>query len=235
MIVSIHQPHLLPWLGYLDRMRRSDLFVILDHVQFERQNYQNRVSVKTPQGPLWLVVPVRQASRSERIIDKRIDNQASGRHRWGRRMYLTLEHSYRGAPFFEPLASELRSVLDREWESLVDLNLCLIELLRERLGIRTPLLRSSTLDVRGRKAEGVLEICRAVGATVFLGGLGGSRSYLNPAAFERAGIEVQWQEFTHPQYPQRPVWERFVPGLSAIDMLFNCGPESAAILASGAR
>ena len=64
------------------RMRRCDCFVILDHVEFERQNYQNRVAIKTLQGQRLLVVPVQRRSRSERIIDKHIENSAGAQHRW---------------------------------------------------------------------------------------------------------------------------------------------------------
>lgn len=231
MIVSIHQPHFLPWLGYLDRMRQSDLFVVLDHVQFERQNYQNRVIIKTGQGPRWIVVPVRQRSRSEAIIEKQIDNQGHGRHHWGHRVYMTVQHAYLGAPFFKPLGDELRELLLRPWDKVVDLNLALLTWLRAGLGIRTPMVRSSELGVSGQKAELVLEICRATGASVFLGGLGGSREYIQAEPFARAGIDVAWQRFRHPRYPQHPRPSEFVEGASALDLLFNCGPASATVLA----
>jgi hypothetical protein len=202
-------------------MCRADLFVLLDHVQFERQNYQNRVLIKTGQGPCWLVVPVYRGSRTDAIVDKRIDNQARGRHRWGRRLYLTLEHAYRGAPGFGRIAPDLRSVLDQPWERLVDLNFALLGLLRGWLGVTTPLVRSSDLDVRGRKSELVASVCEAVGARVFLGGQGASRRYLDLDLMRRRGIGVAWHEFSHPRYPQHPRPRTFTPGLSAVDLLAN--------------
>jgi hypothetical protein len=99
-----------------------------------------------------------------------------------------------------------------------------MEFLRGALGITTPMLRSSELRVQGAKSDLVLDICRAVGATTFLGGMGGSRRYLDVQAFEREGIEVQWQAFRHPIYAQSGGGSEFVPGLSAIDALFNAGP-----------
>jgi hypothetical protein len=233
MIVSIHQPHFFPWLGYLDRMHRCDLFVILDHVQFERQNYQNRVAIKARHGPAWLVVPVCQRSRSERIMDKHIDNQAGGRHSWGRRLQRTLEHAYGGAPFFQLFAPDVKQLLDRGWENLIDVTLASIELLRHAFEIRTPLVRSSTLGITKRGAQAVLEICAAVGAQAFLGGLGASRRYLDPELFQRAGVQMLWQEFRHPRYGQHPHPERFAEGVSALDLLFNCGPEAAGVLRGG--
>jgi len=119
---------------------------------------------------------------------------------------------------------------------MVDLNLASLDLLREAFAIRTPLVRSSELRVSGVKSELIIDICRALGADTFLGGLGGTRRYLDGAAFERAGITVRWQDFRHPVYPQCGGGEPFMPGLSSIDMLFNCGPNSRALLlgASGA-
>jgi len=230
MIVSIHQPHFLPWLGYFDRMRQSDLFVLLDHVQFERQNYQNRVQIKTSQGLHWLVVPVQQRSRSETILDKLVVNQGSGRHHWAHRVYASIEHSYRGAPGFAAASVELRELLLRPWSRLVDLDLALIDWLRAALDIRTPMVRSSELGVTGKKAELVLAICQATGASVFLGGLGASRHYVEPEPFHRAGIDIAWQRFVHPRYPQRPAPGRFVEGVSALDLVFNAGPDAARIL-----
>ncbi|HTV17664.1 MAG TPA: WbqC family protein [Polyangiaceae bacterium] len=230
MIVSIHQPHFLPWLGYFDRMRQSDLFVLLDHVQFERQNYQNRVQIKTGQGLHWLVVPVQQRSRAETILDKQIDNQGRGRHHWAHRVYASIEHSYRGAPGFAAAAGELRELLSRPWTRLVELDLALIDWLRARLDIHTPMVKSSELGVTGHKAELVLSICQATRATVFLGGLGASRDYLDAGPFQRAGIDLAWQRFEHPRYPQRPMPGRFVAGVSALDLVLNAGADAARIL-----
>jgi hypothetical protein len=113
---------------------------------------------------------------------------------------------------------------------LVDLNLASIELLRDAFGIRTPLLRSSELDLRRHRADLVLEICQAVRADAFLGGIGASRQYLDAARFRRAGIDVSWQEFSHPRYVQHPLAHPFQEGVSALDLLFNGGAASRRIL-----
>ena len=240
MIVTIHQPHFLPWLGYLHRMACADLFVLLDHVQFERghaASYQNRTRFRmhqsTPQGEAcearWLTVPVVQRSHGERILDKEIDNRNVGAKWRGSSLYALLRHAYREAPQVNLYGPALKEILCGTWHRLVDLNLAALGLLRDAFGIRTPLVRSSELGVCGAKSELVLNVCRAVGATTFLGGMGGSREYLDSAAFDAAGIGVEWQSFTHPVYRQcGPA--PFMPGLSAIDLLFNCGSQSRAIL-----
>jgi hypothetical protein len=229
MIVAIHQPSYLPWLGYLDRMARADVFVILDHVQFERANFQNRTMIRMNGEARWLTVPVVQRSQKERIVDKEIDNRLEGRRSWAPIHFSTLRHAYRDAPYAGLYAEALKQIFDARWERLVDLDMALLELLREVLGIRTPLVKSSELGVAGMKSELILNICRELGAGAFLGGMGGSRRYLDTAAFERAGIGVQWQAFRHPVYPQRGA-APFIPGLSALDLLFNCGPQSRAAL-----
>lgn len=230
MLVAAHQPHFLPWLGYLDKVRKADRFIILDHVQFERQNYQNRARILMSGRVEWLTVPVVQKSRDERILDKEIHNEAVGRLNWSRRISMTLEHAYGRAPFFREYMPELREILESPWSRLADLDLALLGWCLERFDVRTPLVRSAELEVPGRKSEMVLNACKSVGADAYLGGLGGSRSYLDVPSFESKGVRIVWQEFRPPEYRQHGVDGRTIPGLSSVDLLFNCGPESAAIL-----
>lgn len=226
MLVAIHQPNFLPWLGYFDRMVRADLFVLLDHVQFERRNYQNRALIRLEDESRWLTVPVVQLSQKEKIIDKRVDNPAEESARWwGPNSFNTLRYAYRKAPHFDLYAPRLKEIFETRWEKLVDLNIATLEFAREALGIRTPMIRSSTLDVEGQRSGLLLDICRKVGASAFLGGMGGSRVYLEKEAFAAANMGVVWQDFRHPQYAQCGE-APFIPGLSVLDVLFNCGPAS---------
>ena len=229
MIVAIHQPHFLPWLGYLHRMAQADLFVLLDHVQFERRNYQNRTMIRMNGGEQWLTVPVVQRSQKERILEKEVDNQLEGAKAWGNVHRLTLKHAYGRAGFFGTYASSLQRLLEARWERLVDLNIASLELLREAFGIKTRLVRSSELGVEGAKADLILNLCRATGADTLLAGMGGSRGYLDVEAFARAGVSITWHDFKHPVYAQHGGGP-FNAGLSAIDLLFNCGPASRGVL-----
>jgi len=234
MRVAIHQPHFLPWIGYLDRIQKADLFILLDHVQYESQNYQNRVLIKTGEGSQWVIVPLFQRSQQERIIDKIINNQRQGRLSWQRKIWKTVQRAYQGAPYFKAYAGPLQELLEARWHKLIDLNLALLQFLNDAFGIRTRMVRSSELVSSGKKSDLVLSLCQAVKADAFLGGMGGSREYLNEARFAEAGIAVQWQDFRHPVYRQHPQPDRFVKGLSAIDLLFNWGPQSADILTGAA-
>jgi len=230
-IVAIHQPTFFPWLGYFDRMRTADLFVILDHVQFERRNYQNRTLIRNEDESKWLTVPVVQLSQKEKIIDKRVDNPAdlTGTRWWGPNSFNTLKYAYRKAPHFADYAPRLREIFEARWDKLLDLNMATLDFMREKLEIATPMIRSSTLQVEGQRSGLLLNICLDVGASAFLGGMGGSRDYLDHEAFAAANMGVQWQEFSHPVYAQQGA-APFIKGLSALDLLFNCGPRSAEIL-----
>ncbi|HYG56425.1 MAG TPA: WbqC family protein [Burkholderiales bacterium] len=225
MKVAIHQPHFLPWLGYLHRMASVDTFVILDHVQFERRNYQNRASVRMDDESRWLTVPVVQRSQKERIVEKEIDNTVP----WGAKHFATLRHAYRDAGFFSTYAPSLKSIFERQWGRLSELTAVTMEFARDAFGIRTPIVRTSELGVDGAKSDLILNVCKAVGATGLVAGFGGSRGYLDVEKFAAEGVRVEWHQFTHPQYRQCGT-APFMPGLASVDLLFNCGPESRAIL-----
>src|SRR5579859_1491552 len=232
MVVVIHQPHFMPWLGYLHRMAQADLFVLLDHVQFERGNYQNRTRIRIGDEARWLTVPVVQHSQKERIVDKEIDNRLEGERWWPRVHFSTLRHAYREAGYFGTYASALQEVLHRRWEKLAELNQAMLDVLREAFGIRTPLVRSSELQVEGSKSNLILDICSTVGAKTLLAGFGGSRTYLDVEAFAKAGVKIAYHEFQHPVYEQGGT-APFIPGLSSIDLLFRRGPQSARLLLGG--
>jgi hypothetical protein len=230
MLVAIHQPHYVPWLGYLDRMAKADLFIVLDHVQFERRNYQNRSMIRCEGQEKWLTVPVVQLSQKETIVEKQVDNSEDGSRAWGPNHFKTLKYAYRKAPFFSHYAPRLQEILEARWEKLVDLDLAMLDFLRHEFQVRTPLRRSSEMRAEGARSELLLNLCREVGpGSTFLGGLGGSRGYLDLDAFARAGIGVQWQQFKHPTYSQCGE-APFMPGLMSLDLLFNCGPRGAELL-----
>jgi len=214
-------------------MAQVDLFVVLDHVQFERRRYQNRSQIRLDGEARWLTVPVAQRSQKESIVDKLVDNQDP--RPWGTIHFSTLRHAYREAPHFQTYGAALRGILEARWERLVELNRATLDFMRDAFEIRTPLVRSSELAAQGAKSDLILELCRAVGADTLLAGFGGSRRYLDAEAFARAGVRVEWHQFTHPTYQQCGA-QPFIAGLAAIDLLFNSGPRSRAVLLpDGAR
>lgn len=236
MIVAAHQPLFLPWLGYFDRMMQADLFIVLDHVQFARRNYQNRTQILLDGRPHWLSVPVQQHSQLEKIVDKQIANgdTVDGAPAWVGHLRHCLRQAYRKAAHREPHLADLSDILGFGWTKLVDLDLELISYLRGQLGIDTPMVRSSELGVDGARSELILNLCQATGADRYLAGMGGSRHYLDRQAFAEAGVDIVWQDFRHPVYAQSAS-EPFVPGLSSVDLLMTHGAAAGGILREAAR
>jgi hypothetical protein len=224
--VAIHQPHYLPWLGYLAKWAAADLFIFLDTVQYEKNGWQNRNRIKTREGPRWLTVPVR--ARLGTAIDAvEIDPGQP----WGRRHLGAIEHAYGRARWFERFAGELRALYERPWSRLAPLAVASATALARAVGITTPARLASELPTAGADATArLVGLCQAVGATVYLAGRDGP-GYMDLGRFARAGIEVWSQTYTHPIYPQ--MHGEFVPFLSAIDLLLNSGDASLAIVRSG--
>lgn len=226
MLITIHQPEHLPWLGFIDKARQAEILVLLDDVQFRKNYFQNRNRIRSIEGAEWLTVPVLTRGHSSADIrDIRINNE--GAPRWRTKYWTTIEQRYQAAPYFREYAPALHSILERDWPLLADLNIELIGLAFSWFGIAPRMVRSSTLNAAGDKSEKLLNICRSVGATSYLSGISG-REYLDTAAFDRAGIAVSYQEFHHPIYKQ--LHEPFVPLLSCIDLVFMHGPECVRIL-----
>jgi hypothetical protein len=221
------QPGYLPWLGFFDQMRRADVFVYYDDVQFDKHGWRNRNRIKTPDGPLWLTVPVLISGLGQpRIVDARIDNTAA----WARKHVRTLRQYYTKAPYLDRYLPPLEGLLSREWTHIAELDIELAAQMADWLGLRPAIHRSSQLGVDGDQSQRLVNLCRHFGATQYLSG-DAAQSYLDRDLFERHGISVVWQQYTHPVYPQQH--GEFLPFLSAIDLLLNCGDDSASILARG--
>lgn len=227
MIASMHQTEHLPWLGFFDKMRQCDVLVLLDTVQFARRDFQNRNRIKGANGPIWLTVPVASKGNFEQLIE---DVEIVNAQDWRRKSWSAIQHSYRNAPCFADQRPFFESLYQRDWTRLVDLNVAVIRHLAGQLGIGTRLVTSSELGIRERGGTNVaLAVCRAVGATTYLSGAFG-KDYLEEQRFAEASIAVRYQDFQHPTYPQQ--FGEFLPKLSVIDLLFNCGPESRSIIES---
>jgi len=226
MIVTIHQPEHLPWLGFFDKIRQADLFVMLDHVQYRRRYFQNRNRLRGSEGVVWVTVPVKVKGKYDQPInDVRIDNEGSPR--WREKCRHSVEHCYRRAAYYSDHSAFFESLYMKDWARLVDLNETIIRYLLSALGIHVEIVKSSVLPVSSEKGELMLEICRAVGATTYISGISG-KDYLDYEKFAEHGINLVFQQFHHPIYQQ--LHEPFLPCMSMIDVLFNYGPASLGIL-----
>jgi hypothetical protein len=228
VIVSINQPAYLPWLGYFQRIAVSDLHIVLDHVQFEKNSFVNRNKLRTSNGSCWVTIPVKTKGK---FLDLPISTlEIADDPRWASKHWSTLKSNYSKAPYFHDHAAFLEEFYRRPWTKLMDVMRELNGYLLNALGITTPLRFSSDLHAEGKKDELVLNLCRAAGASVYLSGALG-RGYLREPLFAEAGIRVKYQDYKHPTYSQ--AYPGFEGYMGALDLLLNCGPKSLEILTSG--
>jgi hypothetical protein len=218
MIVAGHQPNYLPWLGFFDKMRRSDVFIIEDNLQFERQGFTNRNRVLTADGVRWLSVPIEHANKPLLINEVKIANK--GEPSWGRKHWLTIKHGYCKAPYWNDYAPFFEETYQREWDKLIDLNMHLIRGIMGFLKIDRPLIMSSTLGVEGKKSELIVAQCKKVGADTQLAGEG-CLNYIEPSLFEKEDVKLVFQDFRQPVYAQCN--GGFISNLSVVDYLFCMG------------
>lgn len=229
MIVTIHQPEHLPWLGFFNKMAEADVFVVLDTVQYEKNYFQNRNRVRTPsteQGWAWVTVPVLAKGRTDQaIMDVEINNSD---RRWGEKNWRTIEQNYRKAPYFDQYADLIRDTYTTGTRSnLVELNLNLIHHFTQALEITTSMVRASALNAHGSSSELLVAICEELGADTYLSGPSG-KDYLDEGLFHEANVSVEFHDFHHPEY--RQLHQPFIPAMSVIDILFNQGPASRDII-----
>ena len=225
MLIAIHQPQYLPWSGYFEKIDRSDVFGILDDVQFKKNEWQNRNRIKCADGWQWITVPVLHRF-PQRICDVQINNQVD----WRRKHLQALEVNYSRAPFFRDFYPFFQDLYKAEWTVLADLNRKIIEFFMDAFGLKREVLYASRMKLREEPTERLIDMCRAAGADAYLAGEG-SRNYLDLRLFEEVKIRVEFQAFHPPLYPQ--LHGSFEPALSAVDLLFNCGPQSLALLQKG--
>lgn len=227
MIVSINQPAYLPWLGYYDRIAKSDLHIVLDHVQFEKNSVTNRNKVRTATGWSWLSVPVLTKGRfGELAIDQIEIDQTS---KWVKKHFMTLQTNYSRSAYYSQYCDYFEHFYQQDWTYLAPMLLESTCYLMQELGIQTQQLRASELSPKSKKADLILELCIKVGATTYLSGPFG-RDYLDEDAFEKAGIELKYHDYVHPTYDQ--CFDGFEPYMSVVDLLFNHGEKSLEILTS---
>lgn len=227
MVVTIHQPEHLPWLGFFDKIRQADVFVMLDHVQYRKNYFQNRNKIRAANGALWLTVPVLTKGNSEQPINEvQINNQGSPR--WREKCLASLIQHYRNTEFWSYHEQFFERLYKTNWTRLVEINEAAIQYLLNAFSIDVKIVKSSEMNVEGQRVDLLLDICRRVGANTYLSGVSG-KEYLDRKTFADAGVEVQFQEFHHPIY--RQAYEPFLPCMSSIDLLLNYGPASLEVIA----
>ncbi len=218
MMLSINQPCYLPWLGYFDRIARSDLHVVLDHVQLERshESFTRRNKIMTPEGIRWLKVPVigKEMPPYDTIPQVLIDNTTP----WQDEHWRLIQHAYQAAPEWHRLSPQIEPFYQRPVTHLIDLLHPYTEWFMQTLGISTPLEFSRHYAFQKPKSDLILEICLHFGAKTYLSGPFG-RDYLDEGAFRDHGIDIRYHEFQHPAYDK--VGKTFESHLACLDLMMH--------------
>ena len=215
--IAIHQPSYLPWLGLFEKIHKSDIFVFLDNVTYSKDGYANRNRIKTPEGACWLTIPIVQKGLSRTpIYEVEISNTVN----WRKKHWNTIKFNYGRALHFEEYKNFFEGIYRSNWFLLAELNKFLIKTICVFLRIRGVFIDASTLDVGGTSTTLLANICETLDADTYLSGIDG-KHYICHELFEQKGIDVVFQEFKCSIYPQ--LYGGFIPNLSAIDYLLNCG------------
>jgi hypothetical protein len=226
--VAISQPSYLPWCGFFDLVDQVDQFVLLDDAQFVKQSWHQRNRIKSSSGLQWLTVPVVFRGRLGQAISEVMIREPQFWEKHTRAVAV----NYGRARYFERYYPTLNQILQScSRGKLLDLNLALIQWLAQELGVTTPMIRSSTLSVEGKRSERLVSVCKLLGAGDYVSPRSATYLLDDERLFEENGLKVWFQNYTPPEYEQR--FPPFASCASALDLLFNQGPESGAIIRSG--
>ena len=225
--VCIHQPDFLPYLGFFHRLLFVDLFIVLDDVQFLRKGsgWHNRDKIKTRSGETWLTLSIQKGKMDQKINEVMLSKNTG----WIQKNLNLLMENYRKAPCFSEYFPEIKEIYSRGFLKMIDMNMAFLGFFFDIFDLNVPIVFSSELNAGGHKNEKLINLLKAVNGTHYLSGTG-ARDYMKVDLFEKEGIAVEWQKFQHPVYPQ--LHGEFLPYLSCIDLLFNCGAGSREILRS---
>jgi hypothetical protein len=233
MIVTIHQPDFLSWLGFFNKVTLSDLLVIGDHVQYRSNGYQNRNRIKTVKGSQWLTIPIVH-SWGEPIYKVRALDQEQNGSMWNDVHLRTLQVNYGKAKYYDQYIGIFEKIYKKRIALLSDYNLEFMNAIFEILGIKIPIRKTSEMTLTQSKTDLIVEIIQKVGGDRYLSGLKGSK-YMDESVLESNGIKLLYNNYEHPVYTQQFMQQGFLSNMSVIDLIFNHGPESLDIIKSGFR
>jgi len=225
VIIAIQQPEHLPWIGFFNKMAQVDLYVYLDNVQFKRRYFENRNRISGTDGIHWITVPVQTKGKFTQLIrDVAIDNSWN----WRQKYLGTLSHAYAKAPYSQKVRDIVSPVIEAPCDILLDLNLKLIERLRNYFAITTPTICATELAVdEFSGSDLILQICLKLKASVYVSGPDG-RNYLDITAFQKKGVRVIFHDFQHPVYPRQGL--AFCSHLSVVDAIAFLGEKTKALV-----
>lgn len=219
--IAILQSNYLPWKGVFDLMHQVDLFVFEDDVQYTKQDWRNRNRILTDNGAIWITVPVMNGNKVDQLI---YEVEICNNENWQQKHYNKFRMYYTKAPYFKDYEWILEDIyIRKKWNKLSELNIYCNKLIAELLNIQTKFAYSTELNIKSKKNDRVIEICKKLGANYYLSGPA-AKDYIVPTKFENEGIQLEYIEYKYPKYKQ--VYEPFNHYVTILDLLFNCGSDA---------
>jgi len=225
MIVTIHQPNYFPYPGFFHKLASADIFVIMDDVQYQYDHTnRNKIIANNPQGWTRIAIPTKKQHKFFPICDVEINNEFL----WREKNWSLIYNSYGEAKFFHLYRDYLENLYKKEWTNLFAINFEIIKKLIEWLDIKVKLVLESELNVSGNSTERLVSVCKSVGASVYVSGMGG-KQYLDEKQFSKNNINLVYQNYKPIVYPQQ-LSKSFIQNLSVLDLLMNIGPDSSKLV-----
>lgn len=215
LVVAIHQPNYLPWLGYFYKIFKSDVFVFLDDVQYSNEGMHNYTYIKTSKGPFRLKYPVQQ-----KFGDKILEVRSKDEMGWKEKHLSIVESNYRSAKYFNEIFSDYKRILLVRYADIVSLNTALIRFYVSRLGFSARFINSSELNINLARNERIITICKTLGAGVYYSGTG-AKTYQDENQFRESGITIRYSDFSPIRYTQ--LWGQYQQNVTSLDFFMNCG------------
>jgi hypothetical protein len=221
--IAIHQPQYFPYPGFFHKLSLSDAYVIMDDVQYDKR-FTNRNKIISPQGPMWISVPINKSQKFLPNNEVEINNDLP----WAEVHWKRIQSSYNRTEFFHLYKGYLEQLYGRHWLKLFDLNFETLKQVISWLGIKIDIIKESELHINSKSTQRLVDVCNAVGADTYVAG-SGSKNYMEEQIFNRNNVKVLYQNYVPTPYKQY-LSKEFIPNLSIIDMLANKGQESLAIV-----
>jgi hypothetical protein len=227
MIISANQPYFLPFPGFFLKVLLSDIFIILDSVQFPRgTTWITRNRLKYDQGELWMTIPVwKKGLGLQKINEVMICNEG----RWPKKYLTSIKNAYQNAPYLKDHLDFIESIFSSEFNKLIDINLAILRYLMEHLRIHTRIMLLSELGIDATGSRLLIEICKKLKVDSFLS-QSPTKKNIDANMFKDTNVKLRFINLPHPVYPQ--LWGDFIPNLSVFDLILNCGPKAHDILTS---
>lgn len=225
--IAILQSNYIPWKGVFDMMNKVDTFVFFEDVDFTKRDWRIRNKIKTPEGEIWLTIPVKKASRGIKIYEIQISQEEN----WQEKHYKTITQYYKKAKYFEEYKWLLDKIyLEKKWKNLSEFNIFSNILIAKELGIKTEFINSKDLKTSGTKDDKLIEICEKLEGNYYLSGPA-AKDYIDNEKFKNKNINLAYIKYEYPEYKQ--LYGEFNHYLSIFDVLFNCGKDTQNYIFTG--